>query len=157
MEEESAVSSRYKDDPSLTIPRSGTSSRSESKRSGVLELFPLRTINLKDKQVHRQVQIRKVLLWKCFKVLYTRCIKINKQDNYTFSKPTESENIVEFLIRTMAKPAKNQMSYKNIPHTINFFILLISRALNIAMWYTVVFIYSNICIHFRNPSKTTFF
>lgn len=46
MEEESAVSSTKRDDPSLTKPRSGTSSRSESKRSGAVVLFPLRTISL---------------------------------------------------------------------------------------------------------------
>ncbi len=46
MEEESAVSSTYRDIPSLTKPRSGISSRSESKRSGAVEQLPLRTISL---------------------------------------------------------------------------------------------------------------
>lgn len=47
MEEESAVSSRYSVELSLSNPRSGTSSISESKSVGARELFPLRTINLK--------------------------------------------------------------------------------------------------------------
>lgn len=47
MEEESAVSSRYSVELSLSNPRSGTSSRSESKSGGDSELFPLRTINLR--------------------------------------------------------------------------------------------------------------
>ncbi len=47
MEEESAVSSRYSVELSLSSPRSGTSSRSESKSGVDRELFPLRTINLR--------------------------------------------------------------------------------------------------------------
>lgn len=46
MEDESAVSSRYSVEPSLSNPRSGTSSMSESKSAEDRELFPLRTINL---------------------------------------------------------------------------------------------------------------
>lgn len=52
MEEESAVSSRYKVDPSLSSPRSGTSSRSESKSDEDRELLLLRTINLRGVATH---------------------------------------------------------------------------------------------------------
>lgn len=52
MEEESAVSSRYKVDPSLSNPRSGTSSRSESKSDEDWELLLLRTINLRGVATH---------------------------------------------------------------------------------------------------------
>lgn len=53
MEEESAVSSRYKVDPSLSNPRSGTSSRSESKSDEDRELLLLRTINLRGAATHK--------------------------------------------------------------------------------------------------------
>lgn len=52
MEEESAVSSRYKVEPSLSNPRSGTSSRSESKSDEDRELLLLRTINLGGAETH---------------------------------------------------------------------------------------------------------
>lgn len=52
MEEESAVSSRYKVEPSLSNPRSGTSSRSESKSDEDRELLLLRTINLGGVETH---------------------------------------------------------------------------------------------------------
>lgn len=52
MEEESAVSSRYKVEPSLSNPRSGTSSRSESKSDDDKELLLLRTINLRGVATH---------------------------------------------------------------------------------------------------------
>lgn len=52
MEEESAVSSRYKVDPSLSNPRSGTSSRSESKSDEDRLLLLLRTINLRGVATH---------------------------------------------------------------------------------------------------------
>lgn len=57
MEEESAVSSKYSMEPSLSRPPSGTSSISESKCSGDRELFPFRTINLKA-QRHRVVNFK---------------------------------------------------------------------------------------------------
>lgn len=78
MDEESAVSSRYRDDPSLTIPRSGTSSRSESKRRGMLELFPLRTISLKEKQAHTQVQIN--IQWDSLSRLQNNVLQNNETD-----------------------------------------------------------------------------
>lgn len=52
MEEESAVSSRYKVKLSLSNPRSGTSSRSESKSDDDKELLLLRTINLRGVVTH---------------------------------------------------------------------------------------------------------
>lgn len=52
MEEESAVSSRYNVEPSLSNPRSGTSSRSESKSDEDRELLLLRTINLRGVETH---------------------------------------------------------------------------------------------------------
>lgn len=52
MEEESAVSSRYKVEPSLSNPRSGTSSTSESKSDDDKELLLLRTFNLRGVAKH---------------------------------------------------------------------------------------------------------
>lgn len=46
MDDESAVSSRYRVEPSLSSPCSGMSSRSESKMVVDRELLPLRTTNL---------------------------------------------------------------------------------------------------------------
>ena len=54
MEEESVVSSRYSVEPSLTSPRSGTSSRSESNSTGDRELFPLRTRSLTERERERE-------------------------------------------------------------------------------------------------------
>lgn len=56
MEEESAVSSRYSVELSLSSPRSGTSSRSESKSGEDRELFPLRTINLRGTKLNGKLE-----------------------------------------------------------------------------------------------------
>lgn len=52
MEEESAMSSRYKVEPSLSNPCSGTSSWSESKSDEDRELLLLRTVNLRGVETH---------------------------------------------------------------------------------------------------------
>lgn len=64
MEEESAVSSRYSVELSLSNPRSGTSSISESKSVGARELFPLRTINLKATNHKDATKVRRKALRK---------------------------------------------------------------------------------------------